>query len=135
MATIHIHVLFMTVRVFVCVRACMCAGGSSVSGGVATSRSRSREELARLLADLHVRLAQPLPVNVDNQAAICMANNSADSARTKHIDVRFHFVRDAVLREEIVLSYCPTDQNTADVLTKPLAEDKVLKFRRAMGLR
>ena len=91
--------------------------------------------LRRLLADLHVHLAHPLSVNVDNQAAIFMANNSADSSRTKHIDVRFHFVRDAVLREEIVLTYCPTDQNTADVFTKPLREDKVLKFRWAMGLR
>ena len=72
-------------------------------------------------------------IHVDNQTAIFMGNNQADSARTKHIDVRFHFVRDAIQREEIQLCYCRTDMNCADIFTKPLAEDKVLRFRTALG--
>jgi len=88
----------------------------------------------RLMADLPVHLRHPLVINVDNQAAIFMTNNSADSARTKHIDVRHHFVRDAVQRQEIQLQYCQTDLNCADIFTKPLAEDKVLRFRTALGV-
>ena len=62
------------------------------------------------------------------------SNNQADSARTKHIDVCYHFVRDAVQREEVQLRYCRTGLNCADIFTKPLAEDKVLRFRTALGV-
>ena len=63
-----------------------------------------------------------------------MAGNTSDSQRTKHIDLRYHFVRDLVLRCTISLQYCRSDDNTADVLTKPLSEDKVAQFRSMLGV-
>ena len=55
-------------------------------------------------------------------------------ARTKHIDIRFHFIRDTVERGYVMLTYCPTDDMTADVLTKALARWKVSKHVLGLGL-
>jgi len=57
---------------------------------------------------------------VDNEGAINLASNPLSSARTKHIDVRFHFVRELVSSGTIVVEYVPTSEQRADILTKPL---------------
>lgn len=57
---------------------------------------------------------------VDNQSAIRMIECNENSKRTKHIDIKFHFVKDAVCNKNIVVSYVSTQQNVADIFTKPL---------------
>ncbi|KAG7302945.1 hypothetical protein JYU34_012939 [Plutella xylostella] len=57
---------------------------------------------------------------VDNQSAIRMIECNENSKRTKHIDIKFHFVKDAVCNKNIVVSYVSTEQNVADIFTKPL---------------
>jgi len=56
------------------------------------------------------------------------------NARTKHIDVRYHHLRDLVERHVIELTYCETDKMIADALTKPLPRPKFEELRAAMGL-
>jgi hypothetical protein len=63
-----------------------------------------------------------------------MATNSSDTARTKHIDVAFHFLRDSVARKLIRMVYIPTDDNPADLFTKALASPKFSRFRLLMGI-
>jgi len=54
--------------------------------------------------------------------------------RTKHIDVKRHYIRGAVERNEVQVQYCPTDDMLADPMTKPLGRDKVSKFVRDIGM-
>ena len=70
----------------------------------------------------------------DNQAAIKLAKNEILSDRSKHIDVRFHFLRHHVQAGTIELKYCPTEKMVADALTKPLQRVKLSQHVADMGL-
>ncbi len=65
-------------------------------------------------------LSQPLVMMEDNQGAIVLVKNPIGHSRTKHIDIQFHFVREAHENGLINLKYCPTEEMLADLLTKPL---------------
>ena len=64
--------------------------------------------------------AHPLALMVDNQPAIALAKNPILHDRSKHIDVKFHFLRDCVDEGQIVIEFVETGQQLADILTKPL---------------
>lgn len=76
----------------------------------------------------------PLLLNSDNQSAIALAKDNRFHARTKHIDIRFHFIRYAIAKGKIQLEYCPTEDMVADILTKALPSMKVKYFTSSMGL-
>jgi hypothetical protein len=78
--------------------------------------------------------AVPIPVSCDNQSSIKLAKNPVFHARTKHIEVCHHFVRECALRGEIQLDYISTDINPADILTKALPRPKFEKHRTNLGL-
>ena len=61
-----------------------------------------------------------IKVFVDNDGAISLANNPLSSARTKHIDVRFHFIRELTRSKTISVEYVPTKEQRADILAKAL---------------
>ena len=63
-----------------------------------------------------------IKVFVDNDGAVNLASNPLSSARTMHIDVRFHFVRELVSSGVIAVEYVPTNEQRADILTKALVE-------------
>ena len=71
----------------------------------------------------------------DNQAAIALTRDNQYHPRTKHIDVRYHWIRWVVEKGSIQLIYCPTDDMVADVLTKALPSAKVKHFAASLGLR
>ena len=77
----------------------------------------------------------PMKINCDNQGAIALAKDNKFHSRTKHIDLRYHFIREAVQDNKISVSYIPTNENIADVLTKPLAKSKFQGFVEMLGLR
>ena len=56
-------------------------------------------------------------------------------ARTKHIDLRYHFIHEAVEDGKIQVKYIPTDDNISDIFTKPLLRPKSTKFMELLGLR
>jgi hypothetical protein len=68
-------------------------------------------------------------VKVDNVGAIYLSNNFSCSQRTKHIDIRRHFVREFVQDGIIKTIFVPTDDNEADMHTKNLPEDVFIKHR------
>ena len=70
----------------------------------------------------------------DNQSAICLANGQG-SKRSKHIDIKYHFIQDKISNGEIIIQYCDTNEMIADIFTKPLAKDKFNKLRALMGMR
>jgi len=90
--------------------------------------------LRRVCSEMEGRPIPPVLVRVDNQAALNMAVNNSDSARTKHIDVHYHFLRQVVARNQVKVSYVRTDANPADMFTKPLATVKFEAFRTQAGL-
>lgn len=71
----------------------------------------------------------------DNQACIRFSHDFIHSDRTKHIDVRYYFVRENVEEKKIKLTYCPTTEMIADVLTKPLGSVLFVKFIQLLGLK
>ncbi|KDP42370.1 hypothetical protein JCGZ_01946 [Jatropha curcas] len=64
--------------------------------------------LRRILVDLHQRQEGPTEIFCDNKATIFTTKNPAFQSRTEHIDIRFHFIRGLVAKEEIILKYCNT---------------------------
>ncbi|THH16855.1 hypothetical protein EUX98_g9236 [Antrodiella citrinella] len=85
---------------------------------------------------IEVFRAPPLPMNVksDSMGAIALAKDDKFHARTKHIDIRFHFVRYNIEDKKIILTYCPTDDMTADIFTKALDNMKAKHFAASLGL-
>ena len=77
---------------------------------------------------------QPSIVYEDNKSCINIANNAMNPKRLKHIDIRFHHVKDLIEKKYIYLEYIPTEQQQADILTKPLPKDVFLKLKKAGGL-
>ena len=70
----------------------------------------------------------------DNQSAIALTKDHQYHAHTKHINVRFHFIRYVIENGSIQLIYCPTDHMVADTLTKALPSAKVKHFASQLGL-
>ena len=75
-------------------------------------------------------------ISSDNQGAIALAKNPGFHARSKHIDIQYHFIRKHTDTDTgtITLDYCPTDNMTADVLTKGLPRARHEKHTAGMGL-
>ena len=91
--------------------------------------------LRRLLSDIKATPKTPTIIREDNQGAIAIVKNPISHARTKHIDIKFHYVREAIHDGTIELVYCPTQQMTADMLTKPLPRCHFETLRLEMGLK
>ena len=70
----------------------------------------------------------------DNQGAIALAHNPEYHARTKHIDIQHHFIRECVENGVVELKYCETKEMVADVLTKALPRETHWKFVEMMGM-
>ena len=77
---------------------------------------------------------KPITIFEDNQSAICLANNPKDHSRMKHIDIKFHFVRELIKNDQIKVLYCPTNDMLADLMTKALPAEKFNKFRKLIGM-
>ena len=89
--------------------------------------------LQRMLNDLGVE-CDGMPIFVDNQSAIRMAGNSEFHRRSKHIDVRYNFVRDLVRKRVIAVQYVRSEQQLADIFTKPLPGPWFCLMRESMGV-
>jgi len=76
--------------------------------------------LRGLLRDLGAQrhLEEMQNINIDNQDAMALARNAEFHARTKHIDIQYHFVREHIEKKTISLTYCPTTDMTADIFIK-----------------
>ena len=76
--------------------------------------------LRQFLKELGYPQTTPTLVHEDNKSTITIISNGNDKGRTKHMDIRYHYVRELVQRKQITVTYCPSSQMTADMLTKPL---------------
>jgi hypothetical protein len=90
--------------------------------------------MRNLMEEFGSPLSAALPLLCDNQSAISVAKNPDHHGRMKHLDLRFYWLRDEVERGSIAVSYIPTGENAADLLTKPLDKVKVQYLRPMYGL-
>jgi hypothetical protein len=70
----------------------------------------------------------PIVIDYDNNNSILLANNLIYHARTKHIEVHYHFVRKKILAREINLIHVNTEDQIVDIFTKALDTDKLKRF-------
>ena len=70
-----------------------------------------------------------VPIFVDNMSTISIAKNPVLHSKTKHIDIRFHFLRDNHERGYIDLIHVPSERQTTDILTKPLEQDTFARLQ------
>lgn len=89
--------------------------------------------LKELLNEIGIR-CESIRLYNDSQSAQKLANSSGFHSRTKHIDVRHHFIRQKQQNGDICLEYMPTEKMPADVLTKGLSADKHARCIAALGL-
>ena len=69
--------------------------------------------------DLHL---SKVPIYCDNTSAIAIANNPVLHIKTKHIEIRYQFIRDHVMNGDVELHFVPTEYQLVDLFTKPLDE-------------
>ena len=67
---------------------------------------------------------EPVTLHIDNQGAQKLACNPVLHKRSKHIDIKYHHIKEVIKNEQIILRYCPTEDMVADILTKSLAKPK-----------
>ena len=72
---------------------------------------------------------------VDNQPAIALAKNPVVHDRSKHIDVKFHFVRDCVDEWQIIIEFIETGRQLVDVLIKPLGRLRLTELKEMIGMK
>jgi hypothetical protein len=74
------------------------------------------------------------PLLCDNENAVKIANNPVQHSRTKHIDIHHHFLRDHVAKADIVLEGVRTDDQLADIFTKPLDKTRFCMLRNELNI-
>ena len=73
-------------------------------------------------------------IQCDNTSAINLSKNPVHNSKTKHIEIRYHFIREHVANENIKLEHVSTENQVADIFTKPLSEDRFCNLRRELGM-
>ena len=90
--------------------------------------------LRRILEDMGERQNDPTEIFCDNKSAIAMTKNPVHHSRTKHIEIKYHFVREATGKGEIELKYCNTKEQAADIFTKALPRQRFELLREILGV-
>ena len=78
---------------------------------------------------------EAVKIMVDNQSAIMLSKTSAHHNRTKHIDTRYHFIRDYVKDGRVVTEHVKAEDQLADILTKSLGRVKFVKLSEKIGMK
>ena len=90
--------------------------------------------LSRLLGDLTGRDAAAFKLMVDNKSAIKLSKNPMHHERSKHIDTRFHFIRECIEKGMMDIDHVGTDGQLTDIPTKALGRVKFVEMRQKLGV-
>ena len=85
------------------------------------------------LEDFGIKLNET-PIRCDNTSAINLSKNPIQYSRSKHIEIRHHFIREHVQNKNITLEYVCTENQLADIFTKALSEERFCEIRRNLGI-
>ncbi|OJT07316.1 Retrovirus-related Pol polyprotein from transposon TNT 1-94 [Trametes pubescens] len=111
--------------------------GSTTEAEYIAAAEASKEGvwLRSILLAIGHEQTRPTPLAVDNSAAVTLTGDPTHHSKTKHIDIKHHIIRDYVATEQLHVHWIPTDDNVADIFTKPLAGPKFTLFRGCLGIR
>ena len=101
----------------------------------AISAAQEAVWLHKLLAGLFGQIPKPTVIHHDNQSCVQMSMNPVFHDKSKHIEIRYHFIRDMVQKGAVKLQYIPTDDQTADVLTKLIPKANLNTFEEELEQR
>ena len=90
--------------------------------------------MIQALADLEVKYATPIPIHCDNTSAISVSKNPVFHSKTKHIPIKYHFLREKVTNQIVQVHYIPTTEQIADIFTKPLPKTPFEYIRQKLGV-
>jgi hypothetical protein len=89
--------------------------------------------MRQTLRDFGYNLSK-VPLLCDNGSAIRLADNPVEHSRTKHIDIRHHFLRDHLQRVDIDIYHISTENQLANIFTKPLDEKRFCRLRSELNV-
>jgi len=78
--------------------------------------------------------SDPVTIYCDNTTAIAVAKDPKYHGKTKHIKMRYHYIREAITEQDMILKHISTNSMVADPLTKPIARDVFVRHVRSLGL-
>lgn len=91
--------------------------------------------LKQLIEEIEsIAAKKPMQIYSDNNGAISLSKNACVSQRSKHIDVRYHFIREKVENKRIKIGHVCTEQMIADMFTKALSKPKIQSYMSSLGL-
>jgi hypothetical protein len=90
--------------------------------------------LHKILTDLFDHEMDPTTIHCDNKSCVKLSNNHVFHDRSKHIEIKYHYIRDMVQRKTIQVQYLPTNEQIANIFTKLFAKTKFEYFRERLGL-
>ncbi|KAJ0868636.1 putative RNA-directed DNA polymerase [Helianthus annuus] len=100
----------------------------------ATSAACQATWMRKVLLELGQDQEGATPIFCDNQSAVFLSKNQGCHGRSKHIDTRFHFIRNLVEGNQIALKPCTSQEQVADILTKVLTTEQFMYLRGKLGL-
>jgi hypothetical protein len=101
---------------------------------ISSVASREAVWLQKLLAGIFDLELEPTLIHCDNQSCVKLSENPVFHDKSKHIEIKYHYIRDMVQRGVVELQYISTDEQIADILTKPLSRVKYEYFRDKLGV-
>ena len=90
--------------------------------------------LRTLLRELNFKQSHATPLLCDNSAAVLLCGDQAFHNRVKHLDIKYHWIRERIEKEEMVVGRIPTSGNVADMLTKALPGPQFVTLRGCLGV-
>ena len=90
--------------------------------------------LGMLLEELNIKCSNVMKLRIDNKSAIDLAKHPIAHGRNKHIEVKYHFLRDQVNKNKLALEYCRTEEQCADMLTKALKPKRLEEMKNKIGM-
>jgi hypothetical protein len=90
--------------------------------------------LKRILMDFGYTTKEPISIFCDNNSVISLSKNNVFHHKRKHIDTRFHFIRELIKNGDIFLNFCGSKAQLADIFTKPLGRDIFQFQRQSLGI-
>ena len=90
--------------------------------------------MKKTLADIQLKYNEPIPILCDNTSAINISKNPVMHSKTKHIPIKFHFLREQVTEKNIKMEYVETKEQIAEEFTKPLPKEKFEYLRPKLGV-
>ena len=91
--------------------------------------------LQKLLIELNYADEKPILLFEDNQSTICLAKSNKSHSKSKHMDIKYNFVKDMVNKNKVLLEYCPSSEMLADIFTKGLPSERFSRLRLLLGMK